>query len=541
MALLTLHLTGPLRVTGADGAVVEGLGQRARALLAYLACQDGCRAERAALADLLWSDRPEAQARGSLRQELSALRRALPAGVLAADRFAVWLEPGAVEARRDPGAPLLQGFDLASERFEDWMRAERMRAEAPAAAPSRGERPSLAVLPFDEIGAPASDMFADGVVEEITGALGRVHDFHVVARQSAFALRGETLSPSEAAARLGADYLVEGSVRRSGERVRIAVRLVGGGDGRALWSERFDDRLDDLLDLQDRVAARVAGQLSPNLRAAEIRRAGACAGRRSAYERVLTGLPHFWVHDADANRRALAAFDSALAVEPDYGPALAFKAWALAQAACYIWTADVAGARRAASAAAEAAFPHAEDRPQTLVALSAAAALARNDFAGSEALALRALEIDPSNAWGWMRLGWAATYLGRPEEALDHLDRAEALSPLDPFLFNIEFGRGCALRTMRRLDEAVAAIERGLRAAPAARWAYRMLFGALWLADRHDEAIDAGRRWLAAHPGMSRDALMGGMVRWTHDPAYTDVLLRFDELIPEDAPLRPSA
>ncbi|MEM7642375.1 MAG: tetratricopeptide repeat protein [Pseudomonadota bacterium] len=535
MAPLTLHLTGPLRILDAAGHDLVGAGQRGRALLAFLACQTGLRAERAALADLLWSDRPESQARASLRQELSALRRALPDGVLSADRFAVWLESGAVEISRAAGDSFLQGFDLPSEGFEQWLRLERRRTEPALPQTTGREQPSLAILPFAEMGASAEDMFADGIVEEVTGALSRVHDFHVIARQSTWALRDMALTPPDIASRLGADYLVEGSVRRAGDRVRISVHLIRGRDAHTIWSERFDDRLDDLFDLQDRIAARVAGHLSPNLRTAEILRAGRRPpDDRTAYERTLTGLPHFWVHDADANRLAIRHFDAALAIDPDYALARAMKAWGHAQECCYLWTLDVERARRDAGAAASAAFEGARDHPRALTALSAAAALARSDFAAAEDLARRALQIDPNNAWAWLRLGWTTTFLGRAPEALDHFDRAEALSPLDPFRFNMDFGRGCALRTMRRLDEAIASIERGLRAAPTARWANRMLFGTLWLAGRQEEAIAAGWRWLAAHPGLSRDVLMDGMVTWHHDPDYSDLLHRFDELIPSD-------
>jgi tetratricopeptide (TPR) repeat protein len=155
----------------------------------------------------------------------------------------------------------------------------------------------------------------------------------------------------------------------------------------------------------------------------------------------------------------------------------------------------------------------------------------------SEELARRALALDPNNAWAWLRLGWAVVYTGRATESLEYFDRAEDLSPLDPFLFNIDFGRSCALRTMRRFDEAVALIERGMRAAPKARWANRMLFGALWLAGDREGALAAGRRWLGAHPGLSREALVAGLPAWRHDPAYMDVLQRFDELIPEPEPI----
>jgi len=245
--VLTLHLNGPFRATLNTGGLPETLSRRAQAMLAYLATQPGMRAERGLLADLLWADRAEEQARASLRQELAVLRKALPEGVMEANRQMVWLDPARVTADRNGQGDFLQGFDLQSEPFEDWLRQER-GAERPANPPAPQNppraRPAIAVLPFAEMGVAADDMFADGVVEEITGALSRVHEFDVIARQSAFALQGEALDVPQAAARLGAQYVVEGSVRRAGDRVRIAVQLVNGKDGHTLWSERFDDRLD---------------------------------------------------------------------------------------------------------------------------------------------------------------------------------------------------------------------------------------------------------------------------------------------------------
>lgn len=305
---LTLHMRGPLRIVAAPGAAIPGLSRRGQALLASLALQPGMRAERAWLADLLWSDRSGDQARASLRQELSVLRRALPEGVLTADRQAVWLDPARVALAVGGQGEVLQGFDLASEGFEDWLRQQRAADPPPAPEPTAPgppapeptaapDPPTLAVLPFREFGAPEADMFADGVVEEITGALSRSHDFRVIARQSAFALRGQGLDAPQSAGKLGAQYLVEGSVRRAAERVRIAVQLVRGADGQLVWSERFDDRLDDLFDLLDRIAAQVAGQILPPLRAAEIARARARPAQdRTAYDLMLTALPHFWAH-----------------------------------------------------------------------------------------------------------------------------------------------------------------------------------------------------------------------------------------------------
>lgn len=267
--VLTLYLTGPFRANATTGFAPDNLSGRAQAMLAYLACQPGMRAERGLLADILWADRAGEQARASLRQELAVLRKALPDGVLDANRQMAWLDPA------------LPKVDTSGSG--DWLREMRQT-----------DRPSLAVLPFDEIGAASTDMFADGVVEEITGALSRVHEFDVIARQSAFALQGEALDVPQAAARLGAQYIVEGTVRRAGDRVRIAAQLVNGADGHTLWSERFDDRLDDLFDLQDRIASQVAGQISPSLRNAEIARAtGRAPQNRSAYDLLLTAYPYF--------------------------------------------------------------------------------------------------------------------------------------------------------------------------------------------------------------------------------------------------------
>lgn len=530
MPHLVLHLSGPFRAER-DGALQDGLSRRAQGLLAYLACQPGLRAERGAVADLLWSDRSEGQARASLRQELSVLRKLL-GPVVGASRQMVWLDPEAVEVRHGR-EPFLQGFDLPSEGFEDWLRAQR-RAE-PVAAPTMaapGAHPALAVLPFEEIGAPETDMFAEGIVEEITGALSRSRNFDVIARQSTFMLRDEALPVPEVAQRLGANYLLEGSVRRAGERVRISVQLVDGTDGHTRWSDRFDDRLDDLFDLQDRIAAHVAGQLSPNLRAAEILRARRQAPEdRSAYDLVLTALPHFWVHDPAENRRALELLDRAIARDPESGHALAMKAWCHAQEVCYLWTLSPVAAREACRAAFDQALPRAQDHPATFTALSAAASLGLKDFASSEDLARRALDLDPNNAWGWLRLGWVAVYRGRHEEALGHFDRAETLSPLDPFLFNIDFGRSAAVRALHRFDEALALIEKGQRAAPKAHWSYRMLFGTLWMMGERERALDAGRKWLDAHPGLSTEVLLEGLPSWDHDPEYIAILHRFEELL----------
>ncbi|MGB7263093.1 MAG: hypothetical protein WBC68_13570 [Albidovulum sp.] len=506
--LLTLRLTGPLVLLSSNGAEISGVSRRGQALLVYLANQTGMFAERGYLADLLWSDRSEEQAKASLRQELSLLKRLLPEGLISSDRQKVRLDRTMIATDYSNSGVLLEGFDLRSEGFEEWLRQARSATDdagvaAAFAAPLRN-RPCLAVLPFEELGAKEIDMFADGIVEELTGALSRVHEFHVIARQSAFALRDERLSLPEIAARLGTDYLVEGSVRRVDARVRIAVQLVDGKDGRTLWSERFDDRIDDLFDLQDRIASQVAGRISPSLRAAEIARADIRPPEsRSAYELVLSALPHFWSHQKDGNARALALFNAALVQDPNYGVALAMKAWCHAHQCSYIWTDSPAEERRLAIGAADLAAAAAGDHAPTLVAVGAAISLTSLDRDRAQGYIDRALAIDPNNAWGWLRNGWLNTLTNRAELALEYFARAEALSPLDPFRFNIEFGKANAMAELGEFDAAVDHMRAGLSMAPGISWAYRMLASYLGNAGRKAEACEAMDIFLTHYPGMT--------------------------------------
>lgn len=599
--LLTIQIDGPVTARLPDGAPVTGLSARARAMLAYLALAPGQQASRGTLATLLWGDRAEEQARGSLRQELSNLRKRLPVGTLDADRSTVRLTQTEI-AEGPPGARLLDDVTVPCEPFEDWLRearsaraaqlsataleaahtamkagdgpkaqraaeaalaqdpdseaalqallraaaangrpqaglaayraftdrqkadhgttptaetkalAEALRTTGDPARPrpaGTGREPTIAVLPFDELTAGPDDMFADGVVEEITGALSRVRDFRVIARQSAFALRGETLDVTEAARRLRADYLVEGTVRRSGDRVRISVQLIDGGSGATVWADRYDDRMDDLFDLQDRIAAHVAGQLSPSLRQAEILRAGARQpADRSAYDLMLTALPHFWAHRKEDNDRAIALLSAALERDPDYVPAMAYKAWALAQKPSYMWSDDPDTDHRAALAVAERVAQRVTDHAPSLVATGAAVTLSSNDVDRANSLIDRALAIDPNNAWGWMRRGWAWTYCGRSHEALDAFDRAEELSPLDPFRFNIYFGQAVAVRTLGRYEEAIRLIQQGMHANPGCTWVYRILAGIYTLMGRKEDADAALRKLMEHYPHLTVGYLM---------------------------------
>lgn len=505
--MLKIDLNGPLDIRLADGRAITPLPRRGQALLAYLAMQPRMAASRAAAMTLLWGDRAEDQARASLRQELSVLRRALPESVLIADRQNIALENAEVIFPSDH--ELLAGFDLPSSAFEEWLRQARSSAATTAPGQQRA-RPSVAVSPFNHQDQEISPAFVDGVVDEITGTLSRIREFHVIARQSSYALKDDHLSPVESAKKLGADYLINGSIRRIADKVRITIQLVDGVNGRLIWVEKFDDRLDDLFDLQDRIALQVAGRISPSLRNAEIRRVKSRPpSNLNAYELVLKASPHFWAHSRDNNLKAIAYIDEALGKDPEFAHALALKAWCLSQHPIYMWSdnpqADYRQALISASDAARHSGPASQHAP-TLTAIGAAYSIAGADSDLALSYINRALEIDPSNAWAWLRLGWHGVYSGDVASAENAFDTSLRLSPLDPFKFNMITGRATLLmQWTTRYDEAIAMFEEGLRLNPTATWQYRDLISAYYKIGHIEKMKWAGGRLMASYPHLTID------------------------------------
>ena len=338
-------------------------------------------------------------------------------------------------------------------------------------------RPSLVVLPFDNLSGEADQAyFADAVVEEITATLARIKDFFVIARNSAFAYKGRALDVRQIGKELGVRYVVEGSVRRVGERVRITAQLVETETGNHIWSDKVNGTVNELFDMQDNMAALVASAIQPSIRQAEIDRAMSKRTETlAAYDLVMQAMPHLWAHQPRANLVAIELLNRALALEPGYGLAAALTAWAHGQQIAYNWAKDVAEERRLAHQLIEAASSASAGNPTAMTALASAMMQSGGDVGQATALAEKALALDPNHAWAWLRKGFGRVYLGFPEEGLAAFQASQRLSPLDPFAFNMTLGMGLAHFAAGRTEQAIEHASRALAERPGLTWPFRDL------------------------------------------------------------------
>ena len=370
-------------------------------------------------------------------------------------------------------------------------------------APPLPDRPSLAVLPFDNLsGDPEQGYFADGIVEDITTALARVSGLFVIARNSSFAYRDKAVDVRQVGRELGVRYVLEGSVRKAGERVRITGQLIDAQSGAHLWAERFDGTLADVFDLQDRVAEGVAGAIEPTLRGAEIERARRKpTGSLDAYDLYLRAIPHLLTLTAEDNREALRLLEQALALDPDYAVALGLKAWCHLNACLRSWADDDADAERAAGErAARRALATGQDDPRALASGGFVLSLLAHDHdAGLRALG-RAVALDPNSALAFGASAVVRCFAGDYGTAVEHGQRALRLSPFDPLSHRPLLALAYAHLFTGRHEEAAAYAERAVQANPGFDASHALLVGSLVELGRLDEAREAAGRLMAAFP-----------------------------------------
>jgi TolB-like protein/Tfp pilus assembly protein PilF len=299
------------------------------------------------------------------------------------------------------------------------------------------DRPSIAVLPFKNMsGDPEQEYFADGIVEEITTALSRFRQLFVIARNSSFTYRGRTVDVKQIGRELGVRYVLEGSVRRSGDRVRVTGQLIDAATGAHLWADRFDGALEDIFELQDRVTTSVVGMIAPKLEQAEIDRAKRKPPENhDAYDYYLRGMAsHYRSWSEDAISEALRLYYKAIELDPDFASAYG------AAARCYIerrsnnWMTDRVKETAETIRLARRAIELGRDDALALSGGGFALAQFGADLDAGAAFIDRALVLNPNLAAAWYYSGFVRVWLGKPDTAIDHLARAMRLSPLDPIM-----------------------------------------------------------------------------------------------------------
>jgi adenylate cyclase len=397
------------------------------------------------------------------------------------------------------------------KNIEEPVRAFALKATSPIPAGKEQakslplpDKPSIAVLPFRNMsGDPEQDYLADGIVEEIIAALSRFRSLFVIAYSSTFTYKGKAVDVRQVSQELGVRYVLEGSVRRAGNRLRIIAQLIDATTGSHIWTDRYDGDVTDLFDLQDRVTEAIVGALEPTITLSEIE----WAKRKrpdslDAYDCVMQALPAVWSHDYERTEKGLRLAQQAIGLDPSYALPKALAAWCYAQQVTYMRSPDPAADRASALRLAQEAASLDSHDPLVLTVLSAAYNLVGQFDLGLTAVE-KALTLDPNSAWAWLRSGWSNTYMRRHDTGIEHFQRAMRLSPLDPMRFSALIGIGAAYFAKGQCDEAAQWIEKGLRERPDATWGYRLLTAAYAEADRLEEAKQAVARFLDAYPDMT--------------------------------------
>jgi TolB-like protein/class 3 adenylate cyclase/Tfp pilus assembly protein PilF len=370
----------------------------------------------------------------------------------------------------DGGAQTLKNIARSVQvwRWQPGTAVPSKPASAPTALPLP-DKPSIAVLPFQNMsGDPEQEYFADGMVEEIIAALSRVHWLFVIARNSTFTYKGRAVDIKQVGRDLGVRYVLEGSVRKAGERIRINGQLIDAANGTHLWADRFDGALEDVFDLQDRVTASVVGAIAPKLEFAEIERAKRKpTGSLTAYDFYLRGLANMHQDNTrEATDKALQMLSHAMEIDHDFASALGLAARCYARRKANGWMVDRALERAEGERLARRASVLANDDAVALCSAGFALAMLAGETENGAELIDRALAIDPNMARGWHYSGLVRLWLGQPEVALEHNSRAIRLSPLDPLIGQMQTSVGHVHFVEGRYEEASLWTGRAMRSRP---------------------------------------------------------------------------
>jgi TolB-like protein len=491
----TIRTFGPFRLDVSAEILFRGaeplpVGRRAVALLRALIERPGVPVAKDVLIEAAWPG--QAVEESNLTVQIASLRRVL--GEEAGGER--WIEtlprrgyrfvgPVATEGNADAPPPALGATSLVLP-----------------------DKPSIVVLPFDNLsGDTEQDYFADGIAEDIITGLSRFRQLFVIARNSAFTYKGRAVDVKQVGRELGVRYVLEGSVRKASNRVRITGQLIDASTGVHLWADRFDGALGDIFDLQDYVTEAVVAAIAPKVVDAEIERSRRKPTENlDAYDYLLRGMAEIYPRGYTPKARAAAEealrmFRKAIEIDPDFGSAYGLAAWCYVRLKAIGWGAradrleEIADAARLARRAVELGKDDA-------LALSTAAhvlAYVVGDYEASAAAIDRAVALNSNLAMGWYCRGWVGVILAEPRAAIEAFARYSRLSPLDPFTPYICAGTAFAYFCLEQYETGLSWAEKWIEDYQVAH-----LYGAYaanaMLAGRVQEAKAAVARWREVDP-----------------------------------------
>ncbi len=365
------------------------------------------------------------------------------------------------------------------------------------------DKPSIAVLPFTNMsGDPEQDYFADRMVDDIITALSRFKALFVIARNSSFTYKGRAVDVKQVGRELGVRYVLEGSVRKAANRVRITGQLVDTATGAHLWADRFDGGLGDIFDLQDQVTESVVGAIAPAVEKAEIERAKRKpTDSLDAYAIYLRGLARLYQFAGrQANDEALRLFNSAIGLDPDFAAAYGRAAFCYIIAKTNGWFSDTANEIAEVTRLAQRAVELGKDDAIALADSGYALAYVVRDLEAGAALIDRALVLNSNSAEAWNWGGWVKNFLGEPETAIERFARALRLSPLGPRVTAMRGGTASAHFFLGRYDEAASWAAMALQDNPDFQPGLRVAAASNAMAGRPEQAYKAMARLRQLNP-----------------------------------------
>lgn len=393
--------------------------------------------------------------------------------------------------------------ELRLKNIERPVRAYRVETDASASVavpPPLPEKPSIAVLPFTNMsGDPDQEYFADGLVEDIITGLSRVNSFFVIARNSSFTYKGRAVDLRQVGRELGVRYVLEGSIRRAGSRVRISGQLVDAISGHHVWADRFEGDVSDIFDLQDKVTESVVGAVEPSIRLEQIKQARMKpTDYMSAYDLYLRALPRFYSMTREGFADVRRLTNEALSIDPGFNLAKGLGAYIRSVSVSQCWHEPDDG--RVAVRMAREVLAEARDDPTSLRFAAQVLAYSAKDYEMALGTIERSLLLNPNSAQGHTSSGWVNAHSSCPLVAIEHFHRAMRLSPVDPEKGIALSGIGMSYLMLERYEEALAWGARALQEMPNYGTSHRVVIMALVKLNRPDEAQAAARRLMEAFP-----------------------------------------